>query len=89
MPTVSIVRSEETSLAVSKAIDLIIGPDKFLNQQDFVFIKPNVCGGVPGKRGTFTSLEFLSAIVSVLKSRVEQIAVGEADSSIKRKGNSA
>lgn len=82
MPAVSIVQVEEPSRAVSEAIDLIGGPARFFNEQDFVFIKPNVCGGVPGKRGTFTSIELLSAIVSVLKSRVKRVAIGEADSSM-------
>ncbi|MBS7623339.1 DUF362 domain-containing protein [Candidatus Bathyarchaeota archaeon] len=82
LPIVSIVRSEEPLKAVSKAIDLIGGPERFFNEKDFVFIKPNVCGGVPGKRGTFTSLDLISAIASMLKSRVKRVAVGEADSSM-------
>jgi len=82
MPVVSIVRGEEASKIVPEAIDLMGGIDRFFNSQDFVFIKPNVCGGVPGKVGTFTSIEVISAIVSLLKGRVGRIAVGEADSSM-------
>lgn len=67
---------------ISEAIDLIRGPDRLFNSQDFVLIKPNVCGGVPGKTGTFTSAEVISAIASLLKNRVRRIAVGEADSSM-------
>ncbi len=82
MPTVSIVRGVETFKMVSEAIDLIGGLDSYFNPKDLVLIKPNVCGGVPGKTGTFTSLEVISAIVSLLRSRVRHVVVGEADSSM-------
>jgi uncharacterized protein (DUF362 family) len=82
MSTVSIVRGEETPKIVSKALDLIGGLDSHFSPQDRVLIKPNVCGGVPGKIGTFTSLSIISAITSLLKGRVARVVIGEADSSM-------
>jgi uncharacterized protein (DUF362 family) len=46
------------------------------------FIKPNVCGGVPRKAGTATTVKIISAIVSLLKGKLKRVAVDEADSSM-------
>jgi uncharacterized protein (DUF362 family) len=82
MPIVSIVQGNYASKMVKDAVDLMGGVDNFFSINDFVFIKPNVCGGVPGKSGTFTNVEVVSSIASMLKGKVRQIAVGEADSSM-------
>jgi uncharacterized protein (DUF362 family) len=79
--TVSIVKKRAPE-GVIEAIKLLGGVDKFFVPEDFVLIKPNVCGGVPGKIGTFTSLEVISGITSILKEKVCRIAIGEADSSM-------
>lgn len=81
LATVSIVKKRAPQ-GVVEAIELLGGADKFFVPEDFVLIKPNVCGGVPGKIGTFTSLEVISGITSVLKNKVNRIAIGEADSSM-------
>ncbi len=81
LATVSIVKKRAPE-GVIEAIDLLGGVNKFFVPEDFVLIKPNVCGGVPGKVGTFTSLEVISGITSVLKNKVNRIAIGEADSSM-------
>ncbi len=82
MPTVSIVKSQDSTEASRKAISLLGGPDRFFNSEDQVLIKPNICGGVPGKIGTFTNIDIVAAIVSLLKGKVKRITVGEADSSM-------
>ena len=80
MSKVSIVEGEEPENMVSEAIDLLGGIDKFIKSGDVVFIKPNVCGGVVGKRGTYTSPEVISALIELIKKKSSRIIVGEADS---------
>jgi uncharacterized protein (DUF362 family) len=81
LATVSIVNKRAPE-GVIVAIELLGGVNKFFVPEDFVLIKPNVCGGVPDKIGTFTSIEVISGITSVLKGRVSRIAIGESDSSM-------
>jgi uncharacterized protein (DUF362 family) len=81
-PIVSIVRGKDPYKMVQEAVDLLGGVDRFFSSKDIAFIKPNVCGGISGKRGTFTSLKVVSSIASMLKRRVRRVAVGEADSSM-------
>jgi uncharacterized protein (DUF362 family) len=81
-PIVSIVQGKDASKMVKEAIELLGGVDRFFTSNDFVLIKPNVCGGVPGKIGTFTSVKVVSSIASLLKGKVRRIVVGEADSSM-------
>jgi uncharacterized protein (DUF362 family) len=80
MSRVSIVEGEEPEDMVSEAIDLLGGIDKFIKSGDVVFIKPNVCGGVVGKRGSYTSPEVISALIELIKKKSSRIIVGEADS---------
>ena len=65
---------------VSKALKNLDSVEKFVKSDDRVFIKPNICGGVPGKRGTFTNTEVLDGLIEVLKDKTQRIVVGEADS---------
>lgn len=80
MSMVSIVEGEEPEDMVSEAIDLLGGIDKFIRFGDVVFIKPNVCGGVVGKRGSYTSPEVITALIELIKKKSSRIIVGEADS---------
>ena len=80
MSRVSIVEGEEPEDMVSEAIDLLGGIDKFIRFGDVVFIKPNVCGGVVGKRGSYTSPEVITALIELIKKKSSRIIVGEADS---------
>jgi uncharacterized protein (DUF362 family) len=82
LPAVSIVKGQDSTEASRKAISLLGGPDKFFNSEDQVLIKPNVCGGVAGKIGTFTNIDIVASIVSLLQGKVKRITVGEADSSM-------
>lgn len=77
---VSIVEGEEPRSMVFKAIELLGGIDKFIKSGDVVFIKPNVCGGVVGKRGSYTSPEVIAALIELIKKKSSRIIVGEADS---------
>ncbi len=65
---------------VFEALKNLGGVEQFVKSDDRVFIKPNICGGVPGKRGTFTNTEVLNGLIEALKGRTQRIVVGEADS---------
>ena len=80
IPTVSIVKGKNPKAMVSKAIELLGGIDRFVKSGDVVFIKPNVCGGVPGKIGSYTNPEIISALIELFKARASRVIVGEADS---------
>jgi len=54
MSVVSIVKGNDPDVMVRKAIGLLGGLDLYVRRGQRVFIKPNVCGGVPGKSGSFT-----------------------------------
>ncbi|MCD6529973.1 DUF362 domain-containing protein [Candidatus Bathyarchaeota archaeon] len=45
-----------------------------------VFIKPNVCGGVPGKPGSSTNPDVLTSVINLLHKIDVEVFVGEADS---------
>lgn len=77
---VSIVEGEEPENMVSEALELLGGIDRFIKSGDVVFIKPNVCGGVIGKKGSYTSPEVISALIELLKGKPSRIIVGEGDS---------
>jgi len=77
---VSIVEGEEPGNMVSEALELLGGIDRFIKSGDVVLIKPNVCGGVIGKRGSYTSPEVISALIELLKKKSSRIIVGEANS---------
>ena len=80
MSMVSIVEGEEPENMVSEAIDLLGGIDKFIKSGDVVFIKPNVCGGVVGKSGSYTSPEVIAALIELIKEKSSRVIIGEADS---------
>jgi len=68
---VSAVKGESPELMVDEAINLIGGIARFIDSGDVVLIKPNVCGGVPSKVGTFTAPEVVSAVKEWKKVRRE------------------
>jgi uncharacterized protein (DUF362 family) len=79
---VSIVKGNDSELMVSKAVELLGGLSPYVKQGQKVFIKPNVCGGVPGKPGSFTSPGVLSGMIKLLRKMDAGVFVGESDSSM-------
>jgi uncharacterized protein (DUF362 family) len=77
---VSAVKGENPELMVNEAIDLLGGIARFIDSGDIVLIKPNVCGGVPGKIGTFTAPQVIAAIIKLVAKKASRVIVGEADS---------
>ena len=80
--TVSIIQGNNLSETVPKAIELLGGTHRFFEPSDHVLIKPNVCGGVPEKVGTYTSIEAISALIKELEGKVQKISIGESNSSM-------
>ncbi len=80
MSIVSIVKGTDPEVMVKEAIELIGGLDSYLKQGQRVFIKPNVCGGVPGKNGSFTNPRVLASMIRLLRKMDTSVSVGEADS---------
>ena len=78
---VVIVKSDEASRAVEHAIDRIGGLEERLSVYPSVVVKPNFCGGVPGERGSHTSIAVLEALLQLLSSFKKKVFIGEADGS--------
>jgi len=77
---VSIVKGNNPEVMVEKALDLLGGLNNYVKQDQKVFIKPNVCGGVPGKPGCFTNPIVLTSMIRFLRKMDAAVSVGEADS---------
>ena len=80
MSSISIVRGKDPSSMVTHAVDLLGGLANFVKSGQHVFIKPNVCGGVPGKPGSFTNLSVIATVIRLCRELNATIMVGEADS---------
>jgi len=78
---VVITKSSEVSKAVERALTLIGGLEKAVSHYPSVVIKPNFCGGVPGERGSHTSITVLQALLELLAPFKKKVYIGEADGS--------
>ncbi|MCX6300977.1 MAG: DUF362 domain-containing protein [Bacteroidia bacterium] len=79
---VCIAKDRNIKKAVIKSFDLMGETvDKNIKKYPAVLIKPNLCGGVPGERGSHTSVEVLRAVIEFFSSYHNQLYIGEADCS--------
>jgi uncharacterized protein (DUF362 family) len=78
---VVIAKSVEVSTAVENALNLVGGLEKAVSNHSSVVIKPNFCGGVPGERGSHTSVSVLEALLELLAPYKKKVFIGEADGS--------
>ena len=81
---ISIVKSSDTRSAVKRALDLVGGLEKAVAQHASIVVKPNFCGGVPGERGSHTSIPVLEALLELLAPLKKKVYIGEADGSFNR-----
>jgi uncharacterized protein (DUF362 family) len=80
MPKVSIIKETDPEIAVEKAINLLGGINRFVYEDETVFIHPNWCGGVPGKQGSYTNPKVLIKLIKLIDScNPAKIIVGEAE----------
>jgi len=78
---VVIVKSREVARAVENALKLIGGLEKVASDCPSILIKPNLCGGVPGERGSHTSVTVLESLLELLSPFKKKVFIGEADGS--------
>ena len=78
---VSVVKSTDSLQAVENALNLIGGLERAVAPYATVVVKPNFCGGVPGERGSHTSIAVLEAVLELLAPLKKKVYIGEADGS--------
>ena len=64
----AVTRGMDTKQCVKDAICRLGGIDKFVKNGDKVLVKVNICGGVPERKGTFTSLEVADVLADLIQS---------------------
>lgn len=75
----SVSRGTDPKRCVREAVDAIGGISRFVNRGDKVLIKVNICGGVPGNRGSYTSTEVAGAVVELVRSAGAEPIIADAD----------
>jgi uncharacterized protein (DUF362 family) len=78
---VGIAKAASVSEAVERALHLVGGLEKAVAGHSSVVIKPNLCGGVPGERGSHTSAATIEAVLQLLAPLKKTVCIGEADGS--------
>ena len=78
---VSVVKSTDSLKAVENALDLVGGLERAVARYPTVVVKPNFCGGVPGERGSHTSVQVLETLLELLAPLKKKVFIGEADGS--------
>ena len=80
LPSVyAVKRGKDTRNCVIEAIDSLGGIGKFVQNGDKVLVKVNICGGVPEKIGTFTSIEVADVMADLIKSVGAEPIFADAD----------
>lgn len=75
----AVKRGTDPRTAVREAVADLGGIERFVKAGDRVFIKINICGGVPEVKGTFTSTEVVEEIVDMVKGAGGEPVIGDAD----------
>jgi len=78
---VCIAKAAGVAGAVENALRLMGGLEKAVAGYASVVIKPNLCGGVPGERGSHTSVAAIEAVLQLLSPLKKTVYIGEADGS--------
>ncbi len=75
----AVARDPDPRKCVREAVAALGGMERFVKSGDRVFIKVNICGGVPEVKGTFTSTEVVDEIVDLVRGAGGDPFVGDAD----------
>ena len=75
----SVRRGQNTRKCVFDAIEELGGIGRFVKKNDKVLVKVNICGGVPDKKGTFTSIEVADALADLILSAEGEPIFADAD----------
>ncbi|WP_319508689.1 DUF362 domain-containing protein [uncultured Methanolobus sp.] len=62
-----IKRGLDKRKSVKEAISDLGGMENFVKEGDTVVIKINVCGGVPGREGSYTSIDLTEEVMEILR----------------------
>lgn len=74
-----VARDPDAKKCVRDAVAALGGIGRFVKAGDKVFIKVNICGGVPEVKGTFTSTEVVDEIVDLVRGAGGDPFIGDAD----------
>ena len=75
----SVARGKDPKECVRLAIEKLGGIKKFVENGDRVLVKVNICGGVPEKKGTFTSIEVADALTDLIREAGGEPFFADAD----------
>ena len=75
----AVKRGKDTRKCVIEAIDSLGGIGKFVQNGDKVLVKVNICGGVPEKIGTFTSITVADVLADLIRSVGAEPIFADAD----------
>jgi len=78
---VCIAKSTSAAGAVASALNLMGGIETVVARHSSIVIKPNFCGGVPGERGSHTSVAVIEVLLQQLAPFKKTVYIGEADGS--------
>ncbi|MDQ1255127.1 MAG: hypothetical protein QG646_4406, partial [Euryarchaeota archaeon] len=75
----SVKRGEDIRKCVQDAVDSLGGIGRFVKKGDKVLVKINICGGVPDRMGTFTSIKVADVLADLILSAGGKPAFADAD----------
>jgi uncharacterized protein (DUF362 family) len=75
----SVKRGQDIIKCVQDAVDSLGGIGRFVKKGDKVLVKINICGGVPGRMGTYTSIEVADVLADLILSAGGKPAFADAD----------
>lgn len=75
----AVERGNDTRKCVREAINRLGGMGKFVHKGDRVLVKINICGGLPEKKGTFTSLDVADELNKVILEAEGEPTFADAD----------
>jgi uncharacterized protein (DUF362 family) len=75
----AVARDTDPRKCVREAVAALGGIERFVKPGDKVFIKVNICGGVPEVAGTFTSTKVVEEIVDLVRGAGGDPFIGDAD----------
>lgn len=75
----SVKRGQEPKKLLHECLSELGGIEWFVKNGDRVLIKPNICGGNPGRPGSYTSLEIVDELTKLVKAAGGTPIVVDAD----------
>ncbi|MCX8043119.1 MAG: DUF362 domain-containing protein [Desulfobacterota bacterium] len=80
-PTITVIKNKNAARAVAAALASLSAWDIAIKSHSHILIKVNLCGGVAGEPGSYTSVSVLEAVLAEVSSFAMPLYIGEADCS--------